>query len=902
MGKQDLEDFAAELRRLRDLAGSPAYKELERLSATSGPVRLAEITVSEKLAGQSAPSWEFVVAFLEACGAFAREHGIPFEDELADLDRWRARHEALLADLSEQPSAPLGSRSVEAAPPVESSAIPVESSAIPVEGPAGTERDVVAPTRDVVERAYGTLEPLAATLLRRLAVAEEVDLPRALMSALIEDASEAELGAAANHLVAASLADASADGLRLPDVVRGFAREQAEREDSAEAIALARDRARRYFLLARGHRPRPEPMITSDYWTLRDRLDHAHYADAIAQFIRHRQTRPPLTIGLKAPWGAGKTSLMRMIQNNLDPQDDDRPPCPIRLDDDPVDKDRRRRFRDRVTNLEILHQADAQDASPGRLRAVLAEGAPILADDWRPTVWFNPWMYQSGEQVWAGLAHEIITQVTDRLVLADRELFWLRLNLARIDRSALRRRWYRLLAERLLPVLAVWAVAVLITLAVQAFAPLREALSGVLTAIFGGGTLATLAVLAGQAWSFLARTATGPLAALVRKPDILGGSRNLLADQAKAGFDQILPDPGYASRLGFLHLVQTDMKRVLELIATKRRPLVVFVDDLDRCSPGTVTQVIEAVNLFLAGEFHNCVFVLGMEPGAVAAHVEVAYDKLVQAQKPVGEGSSLGWRFMEKLIQLPVTIPAPRHDLADYLSSLVEQATPGTSLATPAPSGGAAPASPGPSRDPAVTGGTATPSGQGRPSPEEVAAIEQEIRDRHPTPDTLREVALEVQLERLGLPAPLRPVTLAAADRVVSDLYSDLDALATLKQTMPMLSSRNPREVKRLVNLYRFYTFIAERQRLIGEESPDPAQIAKLAILAIRWPHLTGTLAPADGEHPLARLERCARENRQDDWPRAFQADTMAPPRCGGELWQFLREGAELGACASWLA
>lgn len=76
-----------------------------------------------------------------------------------------------------------------------------------------------------------------------------------------------------------------------------------------------------------------------------------------------------------------------------------------------------------------------------------------------------------------------------------------------------------------------------------------------------------------------------------------------------------------------------------------------------------------------------------------------------------------------------------------------------------------------------------------------------------------------------------------------------------------MLSSRDPCEVKRLVNLYRFYTFIAE-------ESPDPEQIA---ILAIRWPHLTGTLASADGEQPLARLERRVKENRQDNWPRPWR-------------------------------
>lgn len=73
----------------------------------------------------------------------------------------------------------------------------------------------------------------------------------------------------------------------------------------------------------------------------------------------------------------------------------------------------------RVTNRELLERAaalpedepsaerprpDAQQAeADGRAAtALLAEPAPddrIVERQWRPTVWFNPWIYQSGEQV-----------------------------------------------------------------------------------------------------------------------------------------------------------------------------------------------------------------------------------------------------------------------------------------------------------------------------------------------------------------------------------------------------------------------------------------------------------------------------------------------------------------------
>ena len=49
-----------------------------------------------------------------------------------------------------------------------------------------------------------------------------------------------------------------------------------------------------------------EPAIISDYWTVGDQLGYASYAEAIAEFIQHEDTRPPLTIGIKAPWGRGR--------------------------------------------------------------------------------------------------------------------------------------------------------------------------------------------------------------------------------------------------------------------------------------------------------------------------------------------------------------------------------------------------------------------------------------------------------------------------------------------------------------------------------------------------------------------------------------------------------------------
>lgn len=783
---------------------------------------------------------------------------------------------------------------------------------------------------EVLRRIYDRIGEPAALVLRRLSLVDEYEeIPRRLVVFLAGDVPPDTLSAALDELTSAGLVMTSPDGevVRLTHAaVRRFAHERVTEQDSPEERIAVRDRARRFFLLSRGYRPQPERSIARDAYTLNDQLSYSHYAAAIAEFIRHRQTEPPLTIGLKAPWGAGKTSLMRMIQNILDPRDRAREePCRIRLSQGAG--------RGRVTNREILAEARAVTADePAPLSA-----GPDRDGHWRPTVWFNPWMYQNGEQIWAGLAHEIITQVTERLPVADRERFWLRLNLARVDRSVIRRRWYRLLAERLLPFLVFWLLAAVVAVAVLVFGelagPAKAVFRQVSAGVFGGGTLGLLGWAAWRGMSFLGSTATGPLSNLVNRSDVLGGGQRLLGAELKQGFDQLVPDPGYAGRLGFLHLVQTDMKRVLDLIASRDRPLVVFVDDLDRCSPSAVTQVIEAINLFLAGEFPHCVFVLGMEPGTVAAHVEVAYQDLVKAQRDgrlAGDWSTLGWRFLEKIVQLPLSIPPPRgeDELAGYLRSLV---TAGVPSSTRIPDTAAAPTSAegrdgerrGGERE-APASGSATPTTPGgrarqgvlavpdleltRPDPSEVDAIEESLRARRPTPDTLRAMALEAQFEVLGLPEPLHPAGLAAADRVLSDLYSDVDAHAVLEDLLPVLSSRNPREIKRFVNLFRFYSFIAERQRLLGAPMPAQRQIAKLAAFAIRWPHVISMLGASDTDRVLGSLEQAARHSDPDRWTTelrsrfpvfAAASDGGSAPGWGDDLRAFLSEDVEIAAVAS---
>ncbi|WP_157244485.1 KAP family P-loop NTPase fold protein [Nonomuraea typhae] len=577
---------------------------------------------------------------------------------------------------------------------------------------------------------------------------------------------------------------------------------------------------------------RPRTLLASDRWTLDDRLGHRVYAEAIAAFLRHRDTSPPLTIGIKGPWGAGKTSLMRMVRHLLDPPGSGE----LRL----------RRRTARPTNADVL----------GRLRGRPQEDAcaDTPADaGWRPTVWFNPWMYQSGEQVWAGLAHEIITQITGRLPAAERERFWLELNLSRIDTEAVRRRLYWLALTRLAPVALGLLATALVTAACAAASALVPALGGTAAAVASAGCLASVGAGVMRMARFLAESADGAFGSLVRQPDPL---------MAHFG----MPDQGYRDQAGLLHLVQGDMRRVLDLVASEEHPLVVFVDDLDRCSPGTVAQVIEAINLFVAGEFGNCVFVLGMEPEVVAAHVGLAYRELVGAL-PDECAARLGWRFLEKIVQLPLSVPSLDDGVPEYVREVLGVGTPARRERSEAPP---------------------------EPRAELVDRLENAIRDLSPTIETLDQAARSAQA---GLGADAWEAAARAADRIFDELYSDERACRALETALPALNLTNPREVKRYLNVFRFYSFITYRRHLAGEPHHGDACVAKVAALTVRWPHLLWALAREahPGATVLERLEETAQACDGDGWARAMAEAGLAEEEA---LRQLLATRPPIGALA----
>ena len=364
--------------------------------------------------------------------------------------------------------------------------------------------------------------------------------------------------------------------------------------------------------------------IHSDEYSIdeEDILGYDLHAANLFNIMMDSKTKPPANIGILAPWGRGKTSLMRKLEAMF--------------------------VKARESKASTTTKALTQKPTLEHLKQWL-KNKGLLEDIKIPhaTVWFNPWNYQSSEMIWAGMANAIVEQVVDQLPNQQtKETFWFQLRLARIDKDELRKE-LQLRATLFSLQFVIWGIALLA--AIVAYKVNNTAAWGLV------GVFSVLGVFNSVASSL--------------KP---------AKKEIGEVFEKYTKAPQYLNKLGTYHDVQEDLKKVFNLLVSESEPLVVFVDDLDRCSPSKVVEVVEAINVFISGEHRKkCYFVLGMDAEIVAASLDVAYEKMKgKVINRETEQGSLGWYFLDKFIQLPFFIPViSETKKLEYLESLLKQSS-----------------------------------------------------------------------------------------------------------------------------------------------------------------------------------------------------------------------------------
>ncbi len=544
----------------------------------------------------------------------------------------------------------------------------------------------------------------------------------------------------------------------------------------------------------------------------KDKLDFVVYASALRDFIASKDTATPLTISVEAPWGHGKSSLMRMIQHQLNPRRVWYRRWWIRL--------KLQLWRLRYLAIAPIWHAGKfivwlakwrqwksgflTDLTAGMVNPPPAsqevkteegediEQAPVRrfmqwcawarlpVEAQHPTVWFNAWKYDQEEAIWSALASAILEQIKSTRSWMGRLLLWVRLFIKRANRlQALRDVLRKIFWPMLLAFLWwLWRYHHEYVLSLVR-SSLDQSQIDFIMWLLGGGFVLTSGV---------------KLASIIEDPFSLP-------------FDKYVNTPDYQKKIGFIGEFEQDFKRIVELVTCpvwgwRPRKLIIFIDDLDRCEPPKSADVIEAINVFL--DSPGCVFVLGMDSRAVIASIETKYEKMfTRLQHDSPDHATLGRNFLEKIIQVPFAIPSMSdRSMEPYVIDII----------------GPQPAAP------------ALPESEGHDQP--AAESTQPTGSQNKTPQAqMASPAGEERKEDIGS-------------------YSDIEVWRAIRKGVMYLDT-NPRQLKRFINLFRVQTYISKTRKLFYESMGEGKSntgytldsLAAWTVFSMRWPVVVTALA-----------------------------------------------------------
>lgn len=378
---------------------------------------------------------------------------------------------------------------------------------------------------------------------------------------------------------------------------------------------------------------------------------------------------------------------------------------------------------------------------------------------------FDAWAYNTSEVLWATLVQKVFEKIEDQISGIERVSLTVRRNLARNGRRLLRQLFYFSLLA--------------LTIGFTLFVLLRALNLDVLATLVPLLGLPVLVRLTQDLIMILSTPQSRQIATL-----IAGSAR---ARRERHFWLNVLEDQ---DERGSVAGVYDDMAEMLKELESNTR-LAIFIDDLDRCKPERVVEVLEAINLLLA--FKEFIIFLAIDPRVVAAIVDAQY---AAGNYPVGTGAE----YLEKIVQIPFSIPrAAAEDVVNYVNKLIA-----------APPGEVA----------AVIFPTPEPSAAPETALEAQAKVEN-VR------------SAQAQMADSGF-GELMPAVDSDDGTALVEVGFSFSERSAFRAFGPYLDP-NPRRIKRLVNVYRLVRILAERRQLSLVES-EPAKAILWLLLCQQWP------------------------------------------------------------------
>jgi hypothetical protein len=237
-----------------------------------------------------------------------------------------------------------------------------------------------------------------------------------------------------------------------------------------------------------------------------------------------------------------------------------------------------------------------------------------------------------------------------------------------------------------------------------------------------------------------------------------------------------------------------------------KRPVVVFVDDLDRCESKYVVELLEGIQtLFREAPI---TYVVAADRKWICSSFEKEYDAF---GKTIGEpGRPMGYLFLDKMFQISVSVPRLLPEVQRrYWEALLRARASNDS-------------------ESASAGHEQVEREQAK-----LKALDEMKAVGADTPEKLQEMIDSA----LGDPLREQAIRAAAATQVTSPPVSQKSE-HRLQPFAPLLEP-NPRSMKRLVNAYGMHL----ATHFLEGRPVSPESIARWTIIELRWPLLADFLA-----------------------------------------------------------
>ena len=226
------------------------------------------------------------------------------------------------------------------------------------------------------------------------------------------------------------------------------------------------------------------------------------------------------------------------------------------------------------------------------------------------SVWLNVWQLTSQDEVWHAFLQALFSKVHRELSL------WQRIDKGKLARQLLSNSY------RVVLVITPLLLGVLIA---QPEADWGDALKLFTQPVAGVGAVMTVGL---GLWALV-------------KPAIEAARETVKFDLAAT-----LKYGPYEAQVTALMELQERFAEMVELLVGSDGRLVVFIDDLDRCTPDKVPAVLEAIKLFTT--IKGCVYVLGLDYDIVRQGIALKY----KFKTPIEAEN-----YLEKMVQIPFHLP-----------------------------------------------------------------------------------------------------------------------------------------------------------------------------------------------------------------------------------------------------